>query len=152
MLVTELLGENLYSYDTFYKKRCGNSYFTFPRLKNITKQLLKALGKLHSMNVIHCDVKPENILISDEQKSEIKLIDFGSCCFSHETPTFYMQTRPYRAPELILGCEFNSKIDMWSLGCVLLEFYTGYAIFECLTIQAILAKIIAVCGPIPNWM
>jgi len=119
VLVTELLGANLYEYDNLFRKsKNGKSYFTFPRLKAISKQLLKSLGKLHSLNIIHCDVKPENILIKDEENTEIKLIDFGSCCFSHETPTFYMQTRPYRAPELILGCEYSSKIDIWSLGCV----------------------------------
>lgn len=152
VLVTELLGENLYEYDRNRRHLNNTSVFNLQKQKLISYQLLKSLTKLHEMNIIHCDVKPENILIKDDTKNEIKLIDFGSCCFAHENPTFYMQTRPYRAPELILGCEYNSKIDMWSLGCVLQELYTGFTIFECPTIQSILAKIIAVCGPIPDWM
>ena len=152
VLVTELLGENLYEYDR--KRRASNNsqVFNLQKQKSISHQLLKSLAKLHEMNIIHCDVKPENILISDEGNNKIKLIDFGSCCFQHENPTFYMQTRPYRAPELILGCEYDTKIDIWSLGCVLLELYTGITVFECPTIQSILAKIIAVCGPVPDWM
>ena len=84
-------------------------------------QLLCALRYIHSdkNRIIHSDVKPENILLTEHNGCDIKLIDFvsssyfGSCIFS------YIQSRYYRAPEVILGLPYNSAIDMWSVGCVL---------------------------------
>lgn len=52
-------------------------------------------------------------------KSGIKLIDFGSSCYSDEKMYSYIQSRYYRAPEVILGYEYSFPIDMWSFGCVI---------------------------------
>ncbi|VDQ02756.1 unnamed protein product [Trichobilharzia regenti] len=75
--------------------------------------------------VIHCDLKPENILLRRAGKSKIKVIDFGSSCYINECPYNYIQSRFYRAPEVILGLPYGTPIDMWSLGCILAEFITG---------------------------
>lgn len=66
-------------------------------------------------------MKPENILLSEFNGSDIKLIDFGSS--SHMGSCFfsYIQSRYYRAPEVILGLPYSSSIDMWSVACVLVS-------------------------------
>jgi dual specificity tyrosine-phosphorylation-regulated kinase 2/3/4 len=57
------------------------------------------------------------------------VIDFGSSCFENERIYTYIQSRFYRAPEIILGIPYTPAIDMWSFGCILAELYTGYPLF-----------------------
>jgi serine/threonine protein kinase len=59
-------------------------------------------------------------------QSSIKVIDFGSSCYDHQRVYTYIQSRFYRSPEVILGMPYSMAIDMWSLGCILAELYTGY--------------------------
>lgn len=59
----------------------------------------------------------------------IKVIDFGSSCFETERVYTYVQSRFYRSPEVILGIPYAVSIDIWSLGCILVELFTGYPIF-----------------------
>ncbi|CAG8526713.1 1097_t:CDS:10 [Diversispora eburnea] len=66
-----------------------------------------------------------NVLLKHPTKSSIKVIDFGSSCFENEKVYTYIQSRFYRSPEVILGMTYNMAIDMWSLGCILAELYTG---------------------------
>jgi serine/threonine protein kinase len=87
--------------------------------------MLTALAKLHELHIIHCDLKPENILIKSYSNKIIKIIDVGSSIFFHDEPQFYVQTRSYRAPEVILGCPYTEKIDIWSIGCIVAELFTG---------------------------
>eukprot|EP01017_Pseudomicrothorax_dubius_P048514 TRINITY_DN883_c0_g1_i2.p1 TRINITY_DN883_c0_g1~~TRINITY_DN883_c0_g1_i2.p1 ORF type:complete len:747 (-),score=216.15 TRINITY_DN883_c0_g1_i2:405-2645(-) len=151
-IITELLKENLYE---FYKlnKESGNSpYFTIGRLQKITMQILNGLDYIHSLNLIHCDLKPENILMRDVDKCEVKIIDFGSSCFLHDHLSSYVQSRSYRAPEVIIGCKYDAKIDMWSLGCILAELFTGYVLFQNDTVQGLLARVIGIIGPFPQRM
>lgn len=92
-------------------------------------QILVSLKFLKDQRIVHCDLKPENILLKEPDRSAIKVIDFGSSCFEDETQYTYIQSRFYRAPEVILGLPYGTPIDMWSLGCILAELYTGYPIF-----------------------
>src|SRR4051794_33940256 len=103
--------------------------FSLKLIRRFTKQLLASLVLLHSHKVIHCDLKPENVLLAHPMHSEIKVIDFGSSCFENEKVYTYIQSRFYRSPEVILGTSYGMPIDMWSLGCILAELYTGYPIF-----------------------
>lgn len=114
MLVTELLKDNLYDAYKMHPK-----HFDLYALKTYSKQILKALDKLHSLHIIHTDLKPENILIKSYSKYELKVIDIGSSIFFHDKLSFYIQTRSYRAPEVILGCPYDDKIDIWSFGCII---------------------------------
>ena len=98
-------------------------------IKKYARQMLEALRMLKSHDIIHCDLKPENILLVDSNKSLVKLIDFGSSCFSHEKIYTYIQSRFYRAPEVMLAISYTPAIDMWSLGCILAELATGFPIF-----------------------
>lgn len=58
----------------------------------------------------------ENVLLKQRGSSSIKVIDFGSSCYSHRKVYTYIQSRFYRAPEVILGLSYGTGIDMWSLG------------------------------------
>jgi len=149
-IVSELLRENLYEFGKFIREAEERPYFHLPNLKKIARQMLSALGFVHGLGLIHCDVKPENIVISSYSRCEVKLIDFGSSCFLTDTPTTYIQSRSYRAPEVILGLEYDGRIDVWSLGCVLAEMLTGYVLFQNDSVQTMLARIQGVLGPFPE--
>lgn len=98
-------------------------------IKRFAIQILQALVLLQQTRVIHCDLKPENILLKYSNRSAIKVIDFGSSCFTDKKIYTYIQSRFYRAPEVILGLGYSQSIDMWSFGCILVELFTGYPIF-----------------------
>lgn len=96
--------------------------------------------------MIHCDLKPENILLKSQDKSGLKIIDFGSSCFSNERIYTYIQSRFYRAPEIIMGIPYTTAIDMWSFGCILTELFTGVPIFPGESEQEQLSLIVEVLG------
>ncbi|RRT76071.1 hypothetical protein B296_00026015 [Ensete ventricosum] len=108
--------------------KISNLRFTF-LLQSITIQCLEALQFLHGLGLIHCDLKPENILIKSYSRCEVKVIDLGSSCFETDHLCSYVQSRSYRAPEVILGLPYDKKIDIWSLGCILAELCTGNVCF-----------------------
>ena len=141
-IVTELLKDNLYEFYKYINENNFENYFNLGRLQKITKQILSALEYIHSLKIVHCDLKPENILIKSINNTQIKVIDFGSSCFLHDHLSSYVQSRSYRAPEVILGCKYDNKIDMWSLGCILAELYTGSVIFQNDSIQSLLTRVI----------
>jgi dual-specificity kinase len=126
------------------------------------------------LNLIHTDLKPENILLVDSAyqaftysrripsssttvnrqaaqrrvllDTEIRLIDFGSATFQDEYHSSVVSTRHYRAPEIILGLGWSFPCDIWSIGCILVEFFTGDALFQTHDNLEHLAMIEAVCG------
>ena len=102
-LVTEILKDNLYEFYKFANENNYENYFGLKNLKTISKQILVALDYIHDLKLIHCDLKPENILIKSIKNTQIKVIDFGSSCFIHDHLSSYVQSRSYRAPEVILG-------------------------------------------------
>ncbi|KAK6539808.1 dual-specificity tyrosine-(Y)-phosphorylation regulated kinase [Orbilia ellipsospora] len=140
---TELLGMNLYE---FIKSNDFRG-FSLRLIRRFAKQLLGSLILLKGHRVIHCDLKPENVLLAHPMQSDIKVIDFGSSCLEHEKVYTYIQSRFYRSPEVILGMTYGLPIDMWSLGCILAELYTGYPIFPGENEQEQLACIMEVFGP-----
>ncbi|KAF5507073.1 DYRK-family kinase pom1 [Colletotrichum aenigma] len=140
---TELLDMNLYE---FIKANAFRG-FSLKLIRRFTKQMLSSLNLLKQHKVIHCDLKPENILLRHPLHSEIKVIDFGSSCFENEKVYTYIQSRFYRSPEVILGMTYGMPIDMWSLGCILAELYTGVPIFPGENEQEQLACIMEVFGP-----
>jgi serine/threonine protein kinase len=142
-----LLKDNLYEFSKYNRETGGEFYFTIPRLQYITKQCLNALEFIHGLDLIHCDLKPENILIKSYSRCEVKIIDFGSSCYKSDHLCSYVQSRTYRAPEVILGLPYGQKIDIWSLGCILAELWTGKVLFHNDSIQTMLARIQAICGP-----
>jgi len=74
------------------------------------------------------------------------VIDFGSSCFVDDHLSSYVQSRSYRAPEVMLGLPYDQKVDIWSLGCIVAELWTGYVLFQNDSIQSMLARIIGIIG------
>ncbi|BFU22336.1 protein kinase, putative [Entamoeba histolytica] len=146
-IVTELLGINIYE----LMKQNGCRGFGLNVSRTFISQILESLNILYNNNIIHCDLKPENILLVDYTK-QIKLIDFGSACFENNTLYTYIQSRHYRAPEVILGLPYSTSIDMWSLGCITAEFFLGIPIFPGNSEYNQLYKIISMIGPPPTEM
>jgi len=114
-MVFEYMDRNLYHY---YKK----NDIPYDDVINIFYELTKGLEYIHSQNIIHCDLKPENIMINKDSM-KIKIIDFGSAIYyGTEKKHFYIQSRYYRAPEIVycIG-QITCAIDIWSLGCIIYE-------------------------------
>ncbi|KRY51280.1 Homeodomain-interacting protein kinase 1, partial [Trichinella britovi] len=127
-LVFEMLEQNLYDYLK------ANKFAPLPLacIRPIVQQVLSALCKLKELGLIHADLKPENIMLVDpvNQPFRVKVIDFGSASLVSKAITnTYLQSRYYRAPEIILGLPFNEAIDMWSLGCVVAELFLGWPLY-----------------------
>ncbi|CAH9053023.1 unnamed protein product [Cuscuta europaea] len=152
LIVCELLKANLYEFHKFNRESGGEVYFTMPRLQSITIQCLEALQYLHRLGLIHCDLKPENILVKSYSRCEVKVIDLGSSCFETDHLCSYVQSRSYRAPEVILGLPYDKKIDIWSLGCILAELCTGNVLFQNESPATLLARVIGIIAPIDQEM
>ncbi|KAI9646086.1 serine threonine protein kinase CMGC group [Ciborinia camelliae] len=153
-IVMDLLGQSVFD---FLK---GNSFVPFPnsQIQSFARQLFTSVAFLHDLNLIHTDLKPENILLCNSAyqaftysrkipsstlnntrqaaqrkvllDTEIRLIDFGSATFQDEYHSSVVSTRHYRAPEIILGLGWSFPCDIWSIGCILVEFFTGDALFQ----------------------
>jgi len=93
-------------------------------------QLLKALRCLRTLQYIHMDLKPDNLLMSVNKK-KVVLCDFGSALECRDiVRTDYAQPRYYRAPEVIVGYPYGCEVDMWSFGCTMFEMATGKILFK----------------------
>ena len=115
-------------------------------------QMLVALQHLRNCGVLHADIKPDNILVN-ERRTVIKICDFGSAMFSGDNEiTPYLVSRFYRAPEVILGLPYDHPMDMWSIGCVIYELFTGQILFPGRTNNEMLKLMMEVKGPFPKKM
>jgi len=121
-------------------------------IKSIVSDVLRGLALLHKNSVIHGDVKPDNILFKNASHRGAKLIDFGCSMRSSELLYGVAQSRLYRAPEVILDAGFQTPIDIWSLGCVVAELFTGHPLFHGKTDNAQLILMTAVLGSPPPFM
>ncbi|XP_068080360.2 homeodomain-interacting protein kinase 1 isoform X7 [Danio rerio] len=127
-LVFEMLEQNLYD----FLKHSKFSPLPLRHIRPILQQVATALMKLKCLGLIHADLKPENIMLVDpiRQPYRVKVIDFGSASHvSKAVCSTYLQSRYYRAPEIILGLPFCEAIDMWSLGCVIAELFLGWPLY-----------------------
>ncbi|KAG7255977.1 hypothetical protein CRUP_000790 [Coryphaenoides rupestris] len=139
----ELLG--LSTYD-FLKE---NNFQPFPisNIQHMAYQIIRAVKFLHKNKLTHTDLKPENILFIDSEydieyspllrrdqrtlkNPDVKVVDFGNATYDHEHHTSVVSTRHYRAPEVILDLGWDHSCDVWSIGCILVEYYLGTTLFQ----------------------
>lgn len=144
--------------------------------KRLVWQLLLGVKELHDRNIMHRDLKPENVLV--DKHGVVRLCDFGfarhcpvpygnlSGCQADqgkvmaspaqegddesEEMTRYVSTRWYRAPELLLRCSsYDTSIDVWAIGCLVIELLTGRPAFAGDTDLHVLSSIISCMGETP---
>lgn len=163
-MVFQLFGMSIFD---FLK---GNMFLPFPleQIREFARQTVNSVLFLHELKMVHTDIKPENILLvssdfqvyplnSTQQRrrlssTSIKLIDFGSAIFDSEHHSSVVCTRHYRAPEIVLGMGWSYPCDMWSIGCVLIELYTGEALFQTHDNLEHLAMMERILGKTPKLM
>ena len=147
-MVMEPLGDSLYDLVK------ANNYRALPLycVQSFADQLVQAVVFMHEIGLVHTDLKLENILLISREgfhkvekptserpnaltlaprgSTQIKIIDFGGATYTHEHKSSLINTRQYRAPEVILGLGWSLPSDIWSVGCILLELYTGELLFD----------------------
>eukprot|EP01138_Halocafeteria_seosinensis_P005917 gb/GECG01006049.1/.p1 GENE.gb/GECG01006049.1/~~gb/GECG01006049.1/.p1 ORF type:complete len:723 (+),score=111.69 gb/GECG01006049.1/:1-2169(+) len=123
-------------------------------IRKFARQILRTLAflSLPNVDIIHCDLKPENILFRVPNRSAVKVLDFGSSCKRNEQMYVYIQSRFYRSPEVILGLPYDQAIDMWSLGCMLVEMHTGSPLFSGRDEHDQITRFVKLKGLPPQWM
>ncbi|KAK8192524.1 dual specificity protein kinase yak1 [Zalaria obscura] len=147
-LVFELLSVNLY--ELIKQNQFRGLSTTLVRV--FAQQLLNGLCLLSKAKLIHCDLKPENILLKNLESPIIKIIDFGSACDERQTVYTYIQSRFYRSPEVLLGLPYSAAIDMWSLGCIVVELFLGLPLFPGSSEYNQVSRITEMLGLPPTWM
>ena len=119
-------------------------------VRSYATQMLIALRHLQNCGVVHADIKPDNILVN-KAHNVIKICDFGSAMFDGDNEiTPYLQSRFYRAPEVILGLAYSHPMDLWSIGCCLYELYTGSIAFQGRSNNEMMKLFIEMKGPVPR--
>ncbi|XP_035912246.1 serine/threonine-protein kinase PRP4 homolog isoform X2 [Anopheles stephensi] len=146
-MVLEPLSMNLREVLKKYGKNVG---LHIKAVRSYTQQLLLALKLLKKTGILHADIKPDNILVN-ENNLVLKLCDFGSASsITDNDITPYLVSRFYRAPEIILGLSYDYGIDMWSAGCSIYELYTGKILFSGQSNNQMLKFFMDLKGKIPN--
>lgn len=146
-MVLEPLAMNLREVLKKYGKNVG---LHIKAVRSYTQQLLLALKLLKKSGILHADIKPDNILVNDNNLV-LKLCDFGSASSVADNDiTPYLVSRFYRAPEIILGMPYDYGIDMWSAGCTIYELYTGKILFSGKSNNQMLKFFMDLKGKIPN--
>ncbi len=131
-----LVLERLESDLTKYQKTDGRSndrsrIFPLQEVRQVVRNVLLVLQGMHFKDIIHTDIKPENIMVQSTAPFRVKVIDFGNAIHKDNSESGeYIQTRWYRAPEILLRRNYTPAIDIWSLGCVLYELATGQVLFR----------------------
>ncbi|WWC86039.1 uncharacterized protein L201_000910 [Kwoniella dendrophila CBS 6074] len=125
-IVTESMSMNLRDVIKRFGKDVG---LNMRAVRAYAHQLFLALSLMRKCSIVHADIKPDNVLVS-ENKATLKVCDLGSAAeISEGEITPYLVSRFYRAPEIILGLPYDTAIDIWSIGCTLYELYTGKILF-----------------------
>jgi len=125
-LVFENLNMNLRDVIKKYGREVG---INLKAVRTYAHQMFLALSLLKKCNILHADLKPDNILVN-EARNMLKVCDLGSAADASDADiTPYLVSRFYRAPEIVLGMPYDFAIDMWSIGCTLYELYTGKILF-----------------------
>jgi len=126
-IVFEHMSKNLRD---LLKEETNGHGLALPAVRMYAKQMFNGLQHLQTCQVIHLDLKPDNVLVSADKKT-IKLADFGTAVDKRDIieRTEYLVSRFYRAPEIILGMDISYPVDMWAVGCTVYELWTGKILF-----------------------
>ena len=129
--IFELCDCNLFEFIEKYRKQ--KMFISEAKIRNIVYQITCGIKYLHSFDIMHRDLKPENILMI-LNNNLVKLADFGTAKevpkYKDNSLTDYVCTRWYRAPECTLkSTNYDEKIDIWAIGCIMAELYTLKPIF-----------------------
>ena len=126
-IVFEHMSKNLRD---LLKEETNGHGLTLPAVRIYARQMFLGLQHLQNCQVIHLDLKPDNVLVSADKKT-IKLADFGTAVDKRDVieRTEYLVSRFYRAPEIILGMDVGYPVDMWAVGCTVYELWTGKILF-----------------------
>ncbi|XP_064422905.1 dual specificity protein kinase CLK4 [Latimeria chalumnae] len=164
-IVFEMLG--LSTYD--FLKENNFMPFQLQHIRHMAYQICSAVNILHQHKLTHTDLKPENILFVNPdyiveynpkmkrddrtlKNTDIKVIDFGSATYDDEHHSKVISTRHYRAPEVILELVWSQACDVWSIGCILIEYYNGLTLFQTHDSKEHLAMMERILGPLPTHM
>nr|WPM83324.1 ProsG [Phaeosphaeria sp.] len=147
ILVSEFMDMDLKKY--IDSRHAGESDFhRFFTAKSFIYQMVRGIAYCHEKMVLHRDLKPQNLLIN--RSGCLKLADFGLArafgvpvnTFSNEVVTLW-----YRPPDVLLGSRsYNTSIDIWSMGCIIAEIFTGRPLFAGNTNEDQLQKIFRLMG------
>lgn len=137
-------------YDSDLYRMIGKENFTLIDIKDIFRQILKGAQAIHNAGYIHRDLKTANILVNKYQESyKACICDFGMARIRNPEMTPNMVTLWYRAPEILLGStKYTKSSDVWSLGCILLEFLNKKPLFKANNEVDVLDMIVNLCGSI----
>jgi len=138
----EKLGPSLYD----FLKRNQYRGFGLDHVRIIGRQIIHAVCFCHACKLTHTDLKLENVLLEDNdykvidtpdhpgyrvpRNLRIRLIDFGGATFENERHAKIINTRQYRGPEVLFGLSWSYPSDLWSIGCMLAEIYSGELLFQ----------------------
>jgi calcium/calmodulin-dependent protein kinase (CaM kinase) II len=127
-------------YDRLMKS--SNDGLSEGRCASIMKQLLTAIAHCHRFGIVHRDIKPDNILF--DEMNRVKLADFGSADWVGEEGTLsgVVGTPYYVAPEVVMGRDYNEKVDVWSAGVVLYVLLAGFPPFYGETAEEIFQAVV----------
>jgi len=130
--------------------------FSMRRIRTFGRDMLIAISFMHRHDLIHTDLKLPNVLLEMDTRdcTRIKVIDFGGTRRTQagRRHKSLVQTRQYRAPEVLLEYGWSFPADLWSIGCMLLELYTSDLLFPVHHTDEHLCLIEHICGHIPEKM
>lgn len=148
-MVFESLSDNLREVLKKFGRDVG---INIKAVRSYAQQMFLGLSLLKKCEILHADLKPDNVLVN-EQRSSLKIADLGSAIDARDNEiTDTLVSRFYRAPEIVLGMEYDYAIDMWSIGCTLFELYTGKICFTGVSNNQMLKGIMECRGKVPNRM
>lgn len=160
---------------SIYTVMSKNKYRPFPdaMVRSLTYQICNAIQFLHNLGIVFTDLKPENMVFCDSRtysviydgkqqllplNTTIKIVDFGSAVYEphydignaktwkfKDGYNYLIQTRHYRAPEVVLEIPWKRAVDIWSVGCVILEFLYGSMVFNTYVIYCTLVCCMHMC-------
>ena len=114
-----------------YERIIDGKYLTEVKAAKIMRQVLLAINYMHQKNIIHWDIKPENILFESKDQEDIKITDFGFSAFfdPKDGLSLILGSPLYMAPEIIKGNYYNEKVDIWSVGVITFMLLSGRSPF-----------------------